>query len=156
MAALGFQGEVAIKKHEVAVAFLLALETALRRGELLTLEWSRVQLEQRWVQLDMTKNGDKRKVPLSSRAVELLRLLPRVGADCFSVSLESFDTTFRRAVRQAGIEGLHFHDTRHEALTRLAGKLSVLELARMVGHRDPRSLMIYFNATSEELADKLG
>ena len=51
---------------------------------------------------------------------------------------------------------LHFHDTRHEAITRLAKRLDVLELARVVGHRDPRSLMIYYNETAEQLAKKLG
>lgn len=51
---------------------------------------------------------------------------------------------------------MHFHDTRHEAITRLAKRLDVLELARMVGHRDPRSLMIYYNETAEQLAKKLG
>jgi len=49
-----------------------------------------------------------------------------------------------------------FHDTRHEALTRIARKLDVLDLARMVGHRDARSLMIYYNATAEEIAQRLG
>ena len=56
----------------------------------------------------------------------------------------------------AGIEDLTFHDTRHEALTRLARKLDVLDLARMVGHRDPRSLMIYYNPTASEIAQRLG
>lgn len=153
--ALGFDGRtVRGKQHELAVAFLLALETALRKGELLGLEWSRVG--ERSLKLDETKNGDRREVPLSSRARELLALLPRVGERCFSLSLESADTLFRRACRKAGIVGLHFHDTRHEAITRLATKLTVLELARMVGHRDLKSLMIYYNATPAELADKLG
>ena len=56
----------------------------------------------------------------------------------------------------AGLENLTFHDTRHEGLTRLARKLDVLDLARMVGHRDPRSLMIYYNATATEIAGRLG
>ena len=51
---------------------------------------------------------------------------------------------------------MHFHDTRHEAITRLAKRLDVLELARVVGHRDPRSLTIYYNETAEQLAKKLG
>ena len=49
------------------------------------------------------------------------------------------------------ITDLHFHDTRHEACTRLARKLEVLDLARMIGHKDLRSLMIYYNATASEL-----
>jgi integrase len=51
---------------------------------------------------------------------------------------------------------LHFHDSRAEAIFRLSKRLDVLELARMVGHRDPRSLMLYYATTADELADKLG
>ena len=53
------------------------------------------------------------------------------------------------------IEDLHCPDTRHEAITRLAKKLDVLDLARMAGHKDLRQLMTYYNATAEELAAKL-
>jgi integrase len=53
------------------------------------------------------------------------------------------------------VEGLTFHDFRHEAITRLARKLDVLDLARMVGHRDLRQLAIYYNATAEEMAGRL-
>lgn len=153
--ALGFGGAIVnTKSAELAVAFMLAIETAMRQGEILGLTWDRV--EERYVTLVDTKNGDKRQVPLSIRARELLSMLPRDRAQCFSIRSGSASSLFRKARIRAGLDDLHFHDSRHEALTRLAGKLSVLELARMVGHRDPRSLMIYYNATADELADKLG
>jgi integrase len=47
------------------------------------------------------------------------------------------------------------HDTRHEGVSRLAKKLTMMDLAKMVGHRDPRSLMIYYEPSAEELAAKL-
>ena len=50
------------------------------------------------------------------------------------------------------LAGITFHDTRHAACTRLAKKLHVLELARMIGHRDLKSLMIYFNESAEDTA----
>jgi integrase len=53
------------------------------------------------------------------------------------------------------IVDLHWHDTRHTAITRLAKKLNVLELARIVGHKDLRNLQIYYNESAEELAKKL-
>ena len=57
---------------------------------------------------------------------------------------------------RAGISDLTFHDSRHDAITRLAQKLSVLQLARMVGHRDIRSLMTYYyNETAESMAKLL-
>lgn len=141
-------GPVIEKRQQVAVAFLLAIETAMRKGEMLGLVPERIHLDKRFVQLPETKNGDSRQVPLSTRAVELLRSLP---AGCFTVSAASADVMFRRVAP----EGVHFHDSRSEGITRLAKKLSVLDLSRVVGHRDPRSLMIYYRETAEEIALKL-
>lgn len=136
------------KKQEVAVLFMLAIETAMRKGEMLGLTPDRIHLERRVVELEATKNGDKRRVPLSTRAVELLKKLP---TGCFTVSNTSADTLFR----EARPEGLHFHDSRSEGITRLAKKLDVLDLARAIGHRDPKSLMLYYRETAEQLAAKL-
>ena len=70
----------------------------------------------------------------------------------------TFGVYFRRATEAAGISGLHYHDSRREALTRIAEKLpNVAELARASGHRgDLRSLMIYYHPTVSVTADKLG
>lgn len=155
---LGFDGEtVTERRHVIAVAFLFALETAMRQGEIWGLEWDDVHLDKRFVRLHETKNGTKRDVALSSEAIRLLNLLDnRKHHKVFATNQASSGTIFRRCLMLAGIKGLTFHDTRHEALTRLARKLDVLDLARMVGHRDPRSLMIYYNATAEEIAGRLG
>ena len=56
--------------------------------------------------------------------------------DGFDLSTVSLDAMFRKCRQKAGVEGVAFHDARHLAITRLARKLNVLELARMVGHRD--------------------
>ncbi len=145
-------------QQHLAVAFLLALETGMRQGEILGLTWNRVFLDKRFVRLDITKNGDARNIPLSSSAIELLKQQPRKTKEprCFPVSSASADALWRKARKNAKITNLKFHDSRHEAITRLAKKLDVLDLARMIGHRDPRSLMIYYNATATELAARLG
>jgi integrase len=76
-----------------------------------------------------------------------------------STRIRDHNSYARRDVRvareRAGIEGLTFHDTRHEAITRLAAKLNVLDLARMVGHRDIKQLQVYYNAPAEEIAMRL-
>lgn len=96
-------------------------------------------------------------MPLSSKAITLLQALePKAAGKVFAVRQQSGVVYFRKAVKIAGIDNLTFHDTRHEALTRLARKLNVLDLASMVGHRDPRSLMIYYNPTPTEIAERLG
>lgn len=161
--ALGYEEDqpITTKSQELALAFLLAIETAMRQGELLGLKWPQVFLDRRFVRLDKTKNGDAREVPLSTRAVALFQRLPRDHAEdaVFSIrggSGGTAGTLFPRAVKAAGVDGLHFHDSRSEALTRLSKKLDVLQLARMVGHRDPRSLMFYYNETAETMASRLG
>lgn len=154
--ALGYQGtEVSTKSQIIACAFLFALETAMRREEITGLEWKRVDLKKRIVTLPLTKNGDARDVPLSSRAIELLKSLadhPRP----FDVHKDVLSSLFRRACKDCNVENAHFHDARATALTRLAGILNMLELARMVGHRDIRSLQIYYREKAEDLAKKLG
>ncbi|PCJ38988.1 MAG: integrase [Alphaproteobacteria bacterium] len=142
--------------QEIAVAFLLAIETAMRQGEIWSLTWDNVFLDRGFLTLPITKNGFKRDVPLSTDAVTLLKKMNNKGGKVFKSNQQSCGAIFRRIVKLANIENLTFHDTRHEALTRLARKLDMLDLARMVGHRDPRSLMIYYNATAEEISKRLG
>ncbi|MGI9573857.1 tyrosine-type recombinase/integrase [Alloalcanivorax xenomutans] len=152
---LGFDGEhVYLKRHEIAVAFLIALETAMRQGEILGLQRQDVNLRGRYCTLPETKNGDRRNVALSRRAIELLGLLPGEGDNFFTVASNTCSSEFTQAAKRAGLP-ISFHDSRHEAITRLAQKLNIMELARMVGHRDPRSLMIYYNATASEIAARL-
>ncbi len=145
---------VETKQQIIAVAFLFALETAMRREEITGLEWSRIDLQQRFLSLPLTKNGDARQVPLSKRAIELLQRL-KGFAKPFPVDKDVLSTLFRRACVKAQVENATFHDARATALTRLSKKLNVLELARMVGHRDIRSLQIYYRETAAELALKL-
>lgn len=107
--------------------------------------------------LSDTKNGTRRDVPLSRRATELFCFLPERKKDesLFDLTPSSLDANYRKIRAAAGIEGLNFHDTRHEAITRLASKLNLLELGRAVGHRDLKMLQIYYNETAENVALKL-
>lgn len=143
---------------------LFALETAMRRGELLALEWKNVDLKKRVALLEVTKNGDSRSVPLSSRAVAVLEgLKEKDGVQVLAVG-KVFRTTeaalkkaFERACERAGIDDFHFHDLRHEATSRLAEKLpNLIELAAVTGHKDLRMLKRYYHPRAEDLARKLG
>lgn len=135
--------------------FLFAIETAMRQGEIAKLTWDNVDLENRTAHLPMTKNGEPRDVPLSLEAVRILKQLPRINERCFNKKLTSFSTWFAKLFRRAGVKNLHFHDTRHEAITRLSKKLNVLELARMVGHKNLKMLMVYYNESAADIAKKL-
>lgn len=137
------------KQQRIALAFLFAIETAMRAGEICGLQ--KEDVTGRVARLHMTKNGLPRDVPLSARALEIWEMVP----DGFGVTAATLDAMFRKAREKAGIEGMTFHDTRHEAITRLAKKLHVLDLARMVGHSDIRQLQTYYNETAADIAAKL-
>lgn len=135
-------------------AFLFAIETGMRAGEILSLTPDLVSLENRVATLLETKNGTSRKVPLSLAAVELLEALPEAPT-YFNMTSANLDALFRRARDNAKIEGLRFHDSRHEAVTRLSKKLDVLSLARMIGHKDIKMLQVYYNESAEDIAKRL-
>lgn len=136
-------------------AFRFAIETAMRAGEIVGLTDETVNRGTRVATLPKTKNGTSRKVPLSTAALDLLSELPDADGPLFDLTSQQIDALFRKARDGAGIEDLRFHDSRHEAITRLAKKMDVLSLARTVGHKDLKMLMIYYNETAEELARRL-
>lgn len=137
---------------------LFAIESAMRRGELLGLRWTDVFIEARFVRLHDTKNGFSRDVPLSSKAVAILESLPKDSSGMvFPLSAAAVKKSFERAVQRAGLDDLHFHDLRREAATRLATKLdNVLELAAVTGHMSLQVLKRYYAPNPTDLARKLG
>lgn len=135
-------------------AFLFAIETGMRAGEIVGLRQADIDLDRRVAHLTRTKNSSRRDVPLSAEAVRLLKALPPADP-VFGLTARQLDALWRRLRDRAGVEGLNFHDSRHEAITRLSRKLDVLALARMVGHRNIKQLTTYYNATAEEIADLL-
>lgn len=137
---------------------LLALETAMRRGEILALRWENVDLKSQTALLPMTKNGTTRIVPLSKKAVSILEGLQRgQGGVVFPISYMTLNNCFVHARQRAGIKNLHFHDLRHTATTRLAEKLpNLIELAAVTGHQTIQMLKRYYHPKAEALALKLG
>lgn len=154
VAALGYMGgEPANASQRIALAFLFALETGMRGGEIVGLR--REHVREKSVHLPKTKNGDARDVPLSPRAREILALLDDDLDPVFGLTLGTKDALFRRAVQKSGVANLHFHDARSEAIWRLSKRVDVMQLAQIVGHRNVNSLLLYYRATADELADRL-
>jgi len=136
---------------------ILAIETGMRRGELLSLTWSNVDLVRRLAYLPKTKNGLPRMVPLTPKAIETLISLKRRDEEkVFPVSPYAVRQTWQRLLERAKIKDLRFHDLRHEAISRLfeAG-LSVPEVALVSGHKDTRMLFRYTHLHPEAVAKKL-
>lgn len=136
------------------LCIVLALETGMRAGEIKELTWKQIDFAQHVIVLDETKNGDKRIVPLSLRAESALRTRPRPitgGRLTRFYDRHGLSTAFRRACQRAGIEGLHFHDLRHEAASRLAPHMPVQVLAKVFGWRTLQMAMRYYNPTAADL-----
>jgi len=134
----------------------LAIETAMRRSELLSLEWRNVDLGARLALLPDTKNGSPRTVPLTAKAVSTLEALPRSSSRVFPSTECAIRQAWERLVARAGINDLRFHDLRHEAISRFFEMgLSVPEVALISGHRDPRMLFRYTHLKAGDVANKL-
>lgn len=155
-----------------------AVETAMRQGEILALEWKNVDLKKRTAHLPDTKNGTSRTVPMSSAAAALLAPVGNLQTlrkgKVFPTTASALKQSFTRAVARGRrlyladcekastepaegfLEGLTFHDLRHEATSRLAEKLQMHELMKVTGHKDTRMLARYYHPRAEDLARKLG
>lgn len=136
-----------------------ALETAMRRSEIASMDWTGVDLARGVVTLLRTKNGDSRTVPLSPVAMDILRSLPRnLSGSVFGYRREGAITlAFRRACAKAALEDLHFHDLRHEAVSRLFERtdLDVMEIRMISGHRTMQMLARYAHLRADRLVSRL-
>lgn len=146
------------RSHWTKPAVQLALATAMRRGELLSMRWEHIDLQNRTAFLSDTKNGESRTVPLSTVAVQVLADLPRhISGVVIPVKFFTLDAAFKRARKRAGLDDVRFHDLRRTAITRMAEKLpNVIELAAVSGHKSLMVLKRYYRPTAAELAQKLG
>ncbi|MBU9819878.1 site-specific integrase [Rahnella sp. BCC 1045] len=146
------------KNPQLLAIFYLALETAMRQGEILSLAWEYIDLHLGVAHLPMTKNGSSRDVPLSSKARQVLREFcgPSHGA-VFSYTSNGFKSAWRITLEELGIDDLHFHDLRHEAVSRLfeLGTLNVMEVAAISGHKSMNMLKRYTHLRATHLVSKL-
>ncbi len=136
----------------------LALETGMRAGELLSLEWRQVDLTSAVIRLEVTKNGTSRLVPLSEYAESVLSALPCTGVRVIPnfYDTSGLDRAFKRACQLAGIDGLRFHDLRHEAASLRAPHVTPQTLAKLFGWKNLQMSMRYYNPQIAELHAAIG
>lgn len=144
-------------------AFGLAVETAMRQAELLSLSWAMIDKKRRLALLldpEKIKTEEPRAVPLSSKALGIIEALPKTELEVllFPVERMTLYHAFIAACKRAGIEDYTWHDLRHEALSRLAerGDFDILEMAQISGHKTLQMLKRYTHLRAERLAEKLG
>lgn len=140
---------------------LVAIATAMRQGELLAAKWHDIDLAARLWLIPLTKNGERRTIPLTGQCVRLLRVLKsgvkEEGSRVFDLSREAVKCSWRRIMKRSALDDLHFHDLRHEAISRFFERgLSVPEVSLISGHKDARMLFRYTHVTAAHVLAKLG
>jgi integrase len=141
----------------------LAIETAMRQGEILALTWNDVDLIEGLIFVRKSKGDTSeeqgRIVPLTDRAIAILTTLPRgiKNMHVFPVQRMTLYHVYMAAVKRAQISDFDFHDLRHEALSRLGetGDLSTREMMQMSGHKTARMVMKYQHADIRMIREKL-
>ena len=132
-----------------------AIETGMRRSEILKLKWCDINCHTGFASLFDTKNGEDRKVPLTKRCIEVLNQLPRSHEHVFPISATCLHQAWQRAVKRADIKDLRFHDLRHEAVSRFFEMgMSVPEVALISGHKDVKQLFRYTHLNPENVFKK--
>lgn len=137
----------------------LAIETGMRRGEILSVRWEDLSCDGNVLTIPLTKTDIPRTIPLSPSAKSVLDSIRSLGIGSqriLPLSPNALRLSWERMKRRARIEGLRFHDLRHEAISRFFEiGLSVPEVALISGHRDLRMLFRYTHLRPEDVARKL-
>ena len=143
---------------EIGAIITWAIETAMRRGEIAAMRWDHLDRKARVLLIPETKTGTPRRVPLSTAALGVLDSLPRrMGGRVWGMRPDSISQAFERVCGAAGIEGLTFHDLRHEATSRLFEKgLNPMQVAAITGHKTLQMLKRYTHLRAEDLVGRLG
>ncbi len=143
---------------EIGPIITWAIETAMRRGEIAAMRWEHLDRQARVLLIPETKTGTPRRVPLSTAALGVLdQIARRIDGRMWGMRPDSISQAFERVCKAAGIEGLTFHDLRHEATSRLFEKgLNPMQVAAITGHKTLQMLKRYTHLRAEDLVEMLG
>lgn len=150
----------ASRNRYLSAVVVIALHTGMRKGEILGLEWERVDLSSARIRLDRTKSGEPRGVPLNRDVYEvLIALEPDAQRRQGRVFPEGNDrrgsqvrTAFEAALTRAGITGFRFHDLRHTAASHLVMRgASLKDVQEILGHADLRMTNRYAHLSPAHL-----
>ncbi|MCJ2072309.1 site-specific integrase [Methylobacterium sp. J-030] len=135
---------------------ILALETGMRRSEILALQWNAIDLVSGLAVLELSKNGYGRTVPLTPKAIEILTELPRNGKNVFPIKANAVRLAWERLRKRADLDDIKMHSMRHEAISRMFEiGLTIPEVSVVSGHRTLSCLQRYTHLKPENVAAKL-
>lgn len=144
--------------------FLFALNTGMRRGEILSLTWKGVDLFRKTVTVFLSKNGERRTIPINETVFNLLKEKSKVRqlsthlvfySRAYSgINVHNLRRAFISVLSKTGIENFHFHDLRHTFATRLVQKgVDIYKVQRLLGHKTPTMTQRYAHHYPESLRD---
>jgi len=146
--------------ESIGVCFLLALRTGMRAGDLTGLTWENIHSQHAVIEIDKVgrRKGLGRDVPLSRKSIRVLEKMRGFDtASVFGLKSQTLDARFRSVRDRQNLKGFTFHDARHTAATwiGLSGRLTLIELCNMMGWKDPKMALKYFNPKPSSIANKL-
>lgn len=128
----------------------IALDSGLRRGELLVLKWEQVDFRNQMLRIERSKNGDRRDIPMTERVFQIFKAIPRrvdtpfVFANPDGSHIRSLKTAWGTAIRKSGITDFTFHDLRHTfASYKVMGGVDIRSVQTLMGHRSIVMTMRY-------------
>jgi integrase len=140
----------------------IALNAGLRRGELLSLRWENVDLPNRMIRVERSKNGERRDVPMTEWVFEILKALPRrldstyLFANPDGSAPESVSTAWYNALEDSGVENFTFHDLRHTFASNLVmAGVDIRTVQVLLGHKRIEMTMRYAHLSPAHLKEAI-
>jgi integrase len=140
---------------------ITALNTGMRKGEILGLKWNQIDFRHGFILLDKTKNGERREIPINQTLRETLQALPRrldVPYVFFDPATgkpyQDIKRSFNTAVRKAGIKDFHFHDLRHTFASHLVmAGVDIVTVSKLLGHKSLKMTLRYSHLAPAHLSE---
>ena len=147
------------KTDTMRTIITLAVETAMRRAEIVSIRLKDINFKERRITLHDTKNGETRRVPLTKEAFSTLNAYIKtnnITDKLFDISEDYMTHQFIEICKRAKINNLKFHDLRHEATSRLFERgLTEMEVASITGHKTNAMLRRYTHLSQKYIVEKL-
>lgn len=156
---------IEVAENHLKPILIIALNTGMRKNEILSLKWKNTILSKRYIHIEDSKSGKSRDIPLNSLVIEALAVIPQDSEYVFynlktKRPIRDVKTAFKTACKNAGIDYLRFHDLRHTAATRMVEVgTDLVTVSKILGHSSIQMTMRYAHPTPENMrraTEKLG
>jgi len=136
---------------------IVALNTGMRRGEILSLKWSAVDLVRDFILIEDSKSGKSRRIPMNGTVAAAIGALPKISEFLFynpetGTHLQGIAASFEKARDAAKLKGLRLHDLRHTAASwMVAAGVDLVTVSKILGHASIQMTMRYAHPTPENM-----